>query len=70
MLLLTRLSADQKGQTQLGLFKELNSGSSMGFVAFKYQHLPIGMDILCPSAPPVKEQGWLGAGSILPRAFF
>lgn len=53
MLLLTRLSADQKGQAQLGLFKELSSGfsSSVRFVALEYQHLPIGMGILCPSAP-------------------
>lgn len=51
-----------------GLFKGLDSGlsSSMGLKVFKYQHLPIGVAVLCPAITPVKEQGCLGGGCTSP----
>ena len=64
MLLLTRLSADQKGQAQLGLFEELNNGLSipMGLVAFKY-HI-----FFMPVCSPCTGAGWRGGGSIFSTA--
>lgn len=66
VLLLTRHSADQKGQAQLGPFRELNSGlsSSVGFIHLNTSIFPLAWALYARLLPLRRSRaGWVVAVS-------